>query len=309
MCELLYGCPREDFCVADKLMIHPTKELLGKWRRLRAQYGFRRSPVRTVSRLILWGVTCSCRRTATARLTRWDLQVLLPAKWRGIGKLVFAFRECYEPELEYLRSLLCPGATFVDVGANLGIYTLVASRIVGPSGRVIACEPSVQSFPLLQRNITLNSLTNVTAFPVALSEKAGRVPLYHAGSCSSGNSLGYHPSFPGSFETVLAESLDDVLQRIPAGRVDVIKMDVQGAEELVLRGAQKTLASKNPAIIFEFYPEGADLLGLSPSGAWNLLEGLGYEFFTVCSAGSISRIESPPIESMYANVVAIHRGV
>jgi len=53
-----------------------------------------------------------------------DLQVLLPAKWRGIGRLVFAFRERYEPELEYLRSLLFPGATFVDVGANLGIYTL-----------------------------------------------------------------------------------------------------------------------------------------------------------------------------------------
>ncbi len=290
-------------------MIHPIKELLEKWKRLRAQYGFRRSPVRTVSRLISWGVTCSCRRTATVRLKRWDLRVLLPARWRGIGKLVFAFRECYEPELEYLRSLLFPGATFVDVGANLGIYTLVASRIVGHSGRVIAFEPSVQSLPLLQKNITLNSLTNVTAFPVALSEKAGRVRLYHAGSCPSGNSLGRHPSFPGSFETVLAESLDDVLQRIPVGRVDVIKMDVQGAEELVLRGAQKTLASKNPVIIFEFYPEGADLLGLTPSGACNLLEGLGYEFFTVCSASTISKIESPPIESMYANVVAIRRGV
>jgi len=245
---------------------------------------------------------------ATVRLTRWDLHVLLLAKWRGIGKLVFAFREHYEPELEYLQTLLFPGATFVDVGANLGIYTLVASRIVGPSGSVIAFEPSVQSFPLLQKNIMLNSLTNVTAFPVALSEKAGRVRLYHAGSCPSGNSLGHHPSFPGGFETVLAESLDDVLQRIPAGRVDVIKMDVQGAEELVLRGAQKTLTSKNPAIIFEFYPEGADLLGLSPSGAWNLLEGLGYEFFSVCSGSTISRIESPPIESDYANVVAIRRG-
>ena len=290
-------------------MIHPVKELVGKWKRLSAQYGFGRAPIRTVSRLMSWRVKCSLQRTTIVRLPRWDLQVFLRAKWQGIGRPIFAFREHYEPELEYLQSLLFPGATFVDVGANLGIYTLVASRIVGHSGRVIAFEPSVQSLPLLQKNITLNSLTNVTAFPVALSEKAGRVRLYHAGSCPSGNSLGHHPSFPGSFETVLAESLDDVLQRIPVGRVDVIKMDVQGAEELVLRGAQKTLASKNPVIIFEFYPEGADLLGLTPSGAWNLLEGLGYEFFTVCSASTISKIESPPIESMYANVVAIRRGV
>src|SRR6267143_7173741 len=288
-------------------MIHPIKELLEKWKRLRAQYGFRRSPVRTVSRLISCGVTCSCRRTATVRLTRWYLQVLLPAKWRGIGKLVFAFRECYEPELEYLRSLLSPGATFVDVGANLGIYTLVASRIVGHSGRVIAFEPSVQSFPLLQKNITLNSLTNVSAFPVALSAKAGRIRLYHAPCCPSGNSFGHHPSFHGSFETVDTESLDDALHRIPAARVDVIKMDVQGAEELVLRGARKVVASMRPVIIFEIWPEGADLLGLSPFGVWNLLERMGYKFFTVSSASTTTRIESPPTEGVYANVLAIHQ--
>src|SRR5882724_8143015 len=170
-------------------MIHPIKELLEKWKRLRAQYGFRRSPVRTVSRLISWGVTCSCRRTATVRLTRWDLRVLLPARWRGIGKLVFAFRECYEPELEYLRSLLFPGATFVDVGANLGIYTLVASRIVGHSGRVIAFEPSSQSFSLLKANITLNGFTNVQVYPAAVSDKTGKAFLYH-GPDPGHNSLG-----------------------------------------------------------------------------------------------------------------------
>jgi hypothetical protein len=62
----------------------------------------------------------------------------------------------------------------------------------------------------------------------------------------------------------------------------------------------------NPVIIFEFWPAGASLLGLSPYGAWNLLAGLGYRFFTVCSASAASRIESPPTESAYANILAIH---
>ncbi len=288
-------------------MIHPVKELVGKWKRLSAQYGFGRAPIRTVSRLMSWRVKCSLQRTTIVRLPRWDLQVFLRAKWQGIGRPIFAFREHYEPELEYLQSLLFPGATFVDVGANLGIYTLVASRIVGHSGRVIAFEPSVQSFPLLQKNITLNSLTNVSAFPVALSAKAGRIRLYHAPCCPSGNSFGHHPSFHGSFETVDTESLDDALHRIPAARVDVIKMDVQGAEELVLRGARKVVASMRPVIIFEIWPEGADLLGLSPFGVWNLLERMGYKFFTVSSASTTTRIESPPTEGVYANVLAIHQ--
>ena len=79
--------------------------------------------------------------------------MLLATRWRGVEKLIFVFRENYESELAFLESALLPGKTFVDVGANSGIYALAASRIVGPSGRVIAFEPSLQSFPTLKTNI------------------------------------------------------------------------------------------------------------------------------------------------------------
>ena len=196
------------------------------------QNGFRRAPVLTLGRLVSWRARSLFQKTAIAKLRKWDLELLLPGKWQGIGRSIFAFREHYEPELAYLQTFLYPGAVFLDIGANVGIYTLVASRIVGPLGRVIAFEPSAQSFPLLQQNIALNSLTNVRAFPLALSEKRGRVRLYHA-PCSSGNSLGKRPRFRGSFEEVVAESLDYVLQGIPVESVDVIKMDAQGAEEFL----------------------------------------------------------------------------
>jgi len=288
------------------IMSNPVKELAAKWKRLTMQYGFRRAPVLAVSRLISWRAKCSLQKMAIVKFHKLDLQLLLPVKWEGIGRSIFAFREHYEPELAFLQHVLSPGATFVDVGANLGIYTLMAGRIVGHLGRVIAFEPSAQSFPLLRQNIELNHLTNVHAFPVALSEKTGETLLYHA-PCPSGNSLGKDPSFNGNCEVVVTESLDNIVQEVSVERVDVIKMDVQGAEELVLRGAQKVAASMKPVIIFEFYPEGAALLGLSPYGAWELLERLGYDFFAVCSAGTISRMKSPPTDTKYANVVAIHK--
>ena len=227
--------------------------------------------------------------------------MFLPPKWQGIGRLIFTFREYYEPELAYLEKVLAPGNTFVDVGASFGIYTVAASRMVGDSGHVLAFEPSIQSFPVLRKNIDVNNLRNVSAFHVALSEKRGRAWLYHAPD-PSGNSLGRDPSFEGAGEDVMTESLDHLLRRISVDRVDVIKMDVQGAEELVLRGASKVVNSMRPIIIFEVYPDGAAYLGLSPNGAREMLESLGYEFFRVGESAPLVWAEPQPT---YFNVVAI----
>jgi len=81
------------------------------------------------------------------------------------------------------------GKTFVDAGANFGIYTMVASKLVGQSGRVIAFEPTAESFEVLRRNIALNGLTNVLAVQGALSDKAGTAWL-HYGTDPVRNSLG-----------------------------------------------------------------------------------------------------------------------
>ena len=94
------------------------------------------------------------RKAAIVNLRRWNIPIFLPPRWRGIEKLVFVFRENYEPELIYLEKVLSSKAVFIDVGANLGIYALVASRLVGRAGRVIAIEPSVQSCPPVSRAST-----------------------------------------------------------------------------------------------------------------------------------------------------------
>jgi FkbM family methyltransferase len=282
---------------------NPLKRLEEQWKYLKAQDAFRYAPLLTASRLLTWRVRCLLRKPAIMNLPEWNVRMFLPPEWRGIAKLVFAFRENYERELIYLSKILSPGNVFIDVGANIGIYSLAASRLVGETGRVLAFEPSVQSLPVLERNIGLNRLTNVRTFPVALAQNSGRAWL-HRGPNPSLNSLGKDPSWKEDGEAIVTETLDKALNRAGIHRVSVIKMDVQGAEELVLRGARETLSSEHPVIIFEVWPEGASLLGLSPTGPWDLLKSGGYEFFAVGQGGTLSPIKSPPA---IGNVVAMLR--
>jgi len=278
----------------------------GKWDFLSMHPAFRMAPMRTTLRLASWRTRCLFRKTATVHLRRSGVQMILPPNWRGVGKLIYAFRDYYEPELLYLERVLSPGKVFVDAGANFGIYTLLASKIVGEAGRVISFEPSSRVFPVLRRNITLNGFKNVLAFPIALTDKPGRARLYYHSAVGC-DSLGKDASFEpdAHAEEIGTESLDTVLKQTSVGRVDVIKMDVQGAEELALRGANEIVSSMRPIVIFEFFPEGAISLGLSPNGPWDFLEGHGYEFFIVDERGAVSRLLSPP--SAIANILAIHR--
>ena len=278
----------------------------GKWDFLSMHPAFRMAPMRTTLRLASWRTRCLFRKTATVHLRRSGVQMILPPNWRGVGKLIYAFRDYYEPELLYLERVLSPGKVFVDAGANFGIYTLLASKIVGEAGRVISFEPSSRVFPVLRRNITLNGFKNVLAFPIALTDKPGRARLYYHSAVGC-DSLGKDASFEpdAHAEEIGTESLDTVLKQTSVGRVDVIKMDVQGAEELALRGANEIVSSMRPIVIFEFFPEGAVSLGLSPNGPWNFQQDQGYEFFIVGERGAVFRLLSPP--PAIANILAIHR--
>jgi FkbM family methyltransferase len=284
-------------------MKSPLTNLRSKWQYLKSQHGFRRAPLLTAVRLISWMVRCSVKKTVTVNFRKWGVQMLLPARWRGMGKFIFVFRENYEPELAYLEEFLAPGKTFVDVGANFGIYTMVASKLVGEGGRVVAFEPTAQSFKVLTQNIILNGFKNALAFQVALSEKAGTAQLYY-GMDPVRNSLGKDPSWDGGAEEVATESLDSVLQRTSVGWVDVIKIDVEGAEELVLRGANKVVTSMRPVIIYEINAWASTHLGLSKHGATKLLQGLGYDFYIGKQPAKSSPEES---SAGYFNVVAIPR--
>jgi FkbM family methyltransferase len=216
---------------------------------------------------------------------------------------MFAFREMYEPEVLYLDRLLSPGMTFVDVGACYGIYTLVAAKLVGAKGRVIAFEPATRSYAVLQENIKLNGLANVRPYRVALSDRIGVSSLYHHPDPGS-NSLGVRQGILGAPEEVETNTLDSVFGSGPPERVDVMKLDVEGAEALVFRGARVILTTAHPAIIFEVNPEAATALGLPPRGAWDILDRMGYGFFRILDRNTRIPLRVPP-ESL-CNVIALH---
>lgn len=278
--------------------------LSGRWAYLRGHPGYRQAPFTVVLRLLAWRVRCWLRIPAVIRFPQWDIKLFLPPCWRGVAKLIYSFRENYEPELLVFRQLLFPGAVVVDAGASYGIYTVVASKVVGRSGKVLSFEPTSATFAILQRNLTLNCAQNVRAFRAALIDCEKKVTLYYYPD-SSRNSLAIIEDNAVGSETVEARPLAAVLATEGIGHVDVIKLDVEGAEELVLRGAREVLKRDHPIVIFEVNQGAATAQGLSPTGTWELLAGLGYRFYRIscCGAGDLVAADRPPDGG---NVVAIY---
>jgi FkbM family methyltransferase len=282
-------------------MNSPLKRIENAWGFLRTQDAFRRAPLLTLFRSATWFGRCVLHMATTVELPRWNVRMFFPAQRKGFGKFIFAFREYYEPELAYLERVLSPGKVFIDVGANFGVYTLIASKLVGEHGRVFAFEPTAESFQVLQQNLALTHFSNVRAFQVALARTRGKAWLYHS-SDPVGNSLGRDPGCGNKGEEVQTEALDNLLEENGIDQLDVMKVDAEGAEELVLRGAIRSLTMHNPVVIFEYNPGCAARLGLSPGGARDFLESLGYEFAVV---GDCANCEDPASRPTYFNIIAI----
>ena len=284
----------------------PFHELYARWRYLLGHPGFRRAPLTTLSRLMWRRLTIELGIPAIVDLPAWDVRLFLPAKHNGAGTMmIYAVRELYEQELAHLRNFISPGMVVVDGGANYGIYSLAAARLAGPTGRVFSFEPGQESFSVLGKNIELNGVKNVRLFRAALAEKEASASLYHSGRGPTSFSLGppEHGACPS--EVVATLPLDKVLREENAEHVGLIKLDVEGAEELALRGAQALLSSCRPCVIFEINPRASKGLGLKPFGAWELLENMGYRFFSPLEGGDLRKLRMPPA---VGNVIALHAG-
>ena len=159
----------------------------------------------------------------------------------------------WEPEVvnvvqEYVKA----GMTVFDIGAQSGYFSLLLSKLVGPGGKVIAFEPLPANFRILEENVRLNRLTNVSVREEAVAEHSGNIsfefpasePTLIAGPLLDTDSRGIF--------NVKAVSLDD-LHAANHARVDFIKMDVEGAETGVLRGALKLLEDSHPAMLIELH--------------------------------------------------------
>lgn len=188
----------------------------------------------------------------------------------------------WEPaETAAFLSLVRPGMCVLDVGANLGYYTLLAARAVGPSGCVIALEPEPRNFSLLSRNVEQNGFTNVRLVHAAASSRAGAVRLHldeaNFGAHSFEEASVRTPS--GRSVEVQAVPLDafaDEARSFEAGVL--VKIDVQGAEALVLEGMPRLLALPRIVLLLELWPEALARAGADAGRLLAGLEELGFRF-------------------------------
>src|SRR5262249_42023235 len=146
-----------------------------------------------------------------------------------------------------------------DAGANDGLYTLFASRKVGEEGVVLSIEPSARELERLYRHVERNRARNVRVVAGALGEQGGRASLRVADDGHAGqNTLGVFghggTRLAGESE-VAVERLDDLVARQGLHRVDVIKLDVEGAEMAALAGAGRTLAGSKPLLLVEVFDD------------------------------------------------------
>jgi FkbM family methyltransferase len=189
----------------------------------------------------------------------------------------------YEPnEFFLLQRVIQPGMTFIDAGANRGLYSIFAARRVGPRGKVLALEPSGREFQILQKNVKLNSLTNVIVIRKALADRASDLDLSVAPLGKSGHNtlgaFGYDTPLDHR-ERVHAERLDDVVYSEGLARVDVIKMDIEGAEMAALRGAVETLRQFKPVLLIELSDRSLRHQGSGSGEVLAWLERQGYRTF------------------------------
>lgn len=156
-------------------------------------------------------------------------------------------------ETRWVRRWLKPGGTFVDVGANVGYFTLLASSLVGPTGRVRACEPSLYAFQRLEATLRDNAISQARVFNFALAEKPGTLNLYFTSPTVTNHTPSMVAQEGARSVPVPVRPLDECLEEWGLERVDILKIDVEGFEPQVLAGARKALATgRIRAILCEF---------------------------------------------------------
>jgi FkbM family methyltransferase len=240
------------------------------------------------------------------RFQKYLLQV--PSFDRWLYVKLHALRVMGGEELGFLSSHVKPGMTVIDIGANIGLYSLILADLVGSAGRVHSFEPSPGLFAAALKNSQTNGRDGVLRIEnIALGSRAGEATLYEAGFNSGDNRMVTSRSHKVGFPVRILP-LDEVL---PGVRVDWIKMDTQGWEAEVLRGMRETLR-RNPdvRVYFEYWPAGLRHAGEKASAPLEILEGYGMSIFRPEVDSALSREELRRLEDGkgYTNLVAYRRG-
>ncbi len=182
------------------------------------------------------------------------------------------------PVQDAVAGLVRQGMVFYDIGANVGFFSVLAAKLVGPAGAVYAFEPVPENASLVERNARLNALGNISVFEVAVSDQTGRSELLLARYAGGAvlKSAGTPPDLSGCISVETA-TIDDLVKRQELRPPDIVKIDVEGAERNVLQGMVDTLRRRGPTVVMEF-DDAVEAKCLEKMGACRkLLETVQYE--------------------------------
>ncbi|MBC8324214.1 MAG: FkbM family methyltransferase [Verrucomicrobia subdivision 3 bacterium] len=247
-------------------------------------------------------------------LANWAIRQLLPAQV-NFGEAVVVLNPddpvvsgalhfgVYEKAETAFFQIACrEGMTFLDVGANIGYYTALAARAVGPNGKIIALEPDPDSFKYLEQTIAANVAENVQAFPVAASDAPAKLPLYISADNRGDNRL-YAPGESRPKIEVEAVAPDALLAENKIDTVDLIKIDVQGYEPKVIDGLRDTITrSPKLTLLTEFWPKGIRDAGGDPTEFLNTLRDLNLTLHELNANGELTELTDD------ADLIARHPG-
>jgi FkbM family methyltransferase len=218
----------------------------------------------------------------------------------SVGKYVRD--DSYEREVAAVfRAQLKPGMKVVDIGANIGYFTMLSAGIVGPSGHVLAVEPNARNARLLEASRRANHFENISIAQVAAGRETGLLVLNTSHSNGTTSSLPDEASRIFNAETVACVRLDTLLQ---TAWVDFLKIDVEGAEYNALLGGENMIRRCRPMIVSEFSP--TMMPGISQISGPDYLQwliGLGYELSVIEADGSLSPAGCDP-----RRVMEIYKG-
>jgi len=270
--------------------------------------------------------TVLLKPTPLRRITNAILKALLPKTMKVNGATIFlnpsdpvisaaVLFGVYEHwELDFFSSNYHPDSVFVDVGANVGLYTGLALSRSDSRSIVLCIEPHEESrFYLdqtIKENLRENDAAKVIVCPLAASDRSGKTTL-HQNLDNKGDNRLHADALCVGRSVVETETLDSICTQHGISRIDFLKMDVQGHEGLVLRGAAGVLsASERCLLMFEFWPQGLSRSGCSPEQFLGDLDAMGFKLYAPKSA------RLSPIEDLreaihknpgriYANLVAL----
>jgi len=275
--------------------------MMGKLGRLLAHPGFRRAPLAVLGRGVALAWQLAQGRAPRFALVPGGPVIEVPADRRYTTLSAYLMRDHAEPELAALGRFLGPGGVLLDVGANIGLFSLLGAHLVGPGGLVLAVEPGAVSYGRLAANLDLNDLPQLRLVRAALSDREGEMALYHTALGDDPQAFSLLPSgaqVPS--ETVRVTTLDLLATAQGLTRLDCVKIDVEGAEPMVIAGGGATLARFRPIVIFEI---NAPIAGGQHGEAAEALVALGYQLHRL-RGGALEPVAALPAE--HGNLVAIH---